>query len=80
MHKDVIYPVYVGLSIALGIFGFIVISLLAYTVMPSITHLHSEFMAFMTGAGWLSLWIVYATAYSFAAYLGWGYLEKRLDS
>jgi uncharacterized membrane protein len=74
---DVLYPVYVGLSIAVGILGFIITSLITHSFMPSFLHL-SEFAAFLCGAGWVAIWIIYITLYSLAAYLGWQTLEARL--
>lgn len=80
MDTDTLLPVYVGLSIAVGLLGFIIVSLISYMLMPHLSMLESEFMQFMTGAGWLAIWITYITGYSLGAHLGWRYVEKRLNS
>ncbi len=68
ISKDMLEGLYCGLSIGVGIVGFIIVSLLTHWFMPR-WGATSDFGGFIWICGWASIWIIYATLYIFSAVL-----------
>lgn len=69
ISNDAVEGLYFGLSIGVGIVGFIIVSVITHWLMPS-WGATSDFGGFIWVCGWASIWIIYLTIYIFAALCG----------
>jgi hypothetical protein len=79
ISKDMAEGLYTGLSIGVGIAGFILVSLLTRALMPAWGPL-SDFGAVMWCAGWASIWVIYITLYTFTVVYIWPTVRRFLLS
>lgn len=75
ISDDAFEGLYVGLSVGVGIVGFILVSLVTRWFMPAWDPL-SEFGAFLWCAGWAAVWVIYVTLYVFAAICAFPRVER----
>ena len=68
ISNDALEGLYFGLSVGVGIVGFIIVSVITHWLMPA-WGATSDFGGFIWICGWASIWIIYATLYIFSAVL-----------
>jgi len=66
IHKDALEGLYVGLSIGVGIAGFVLVALLTHWMMPNWDAV-SDFGNFLIIAAWAATVVIYFTVYAFGA-------------
>jgi hypothetical protein len=64
--RDALEGLYVGLSVGIGIAGFVIVALLVHWVMPEWNSV-SDFGNFLMIAAWAATVVIYFTVYAFGA-------------
>ena len=77
ISKDMLEGLYGGLSIGVGIVGFILVSTVIHAVFPAWGPL-TDFGCFLWLAGWAASWTIYLTLYIFGAFVLWPFVRKTV--